>query len=241
MNDKNELFPFPVFEGEQPADKSESSLPSFPEPKPDDQPAEAPLTQQEVAELRSMLEWFKKPQASSAQQAATIAELSSPAISDASKTLIEDWLKLVRDTEEPALAGVASEIAELAQTIDNDKVSTKILMALYGLLPIKKYLRHGTPEQKMFTLSVMGDRFLATINSVAFTERKKLLKSVARALSIACDKFTFIQTEGEVFNPQHHERAPQSPSSGRTIREMRSFLVIETISNKVIRTSQVLT
>lgn len=241
MADKNELFPFPVFEGEPPSDKSESSLPSFPEPKPDNQPAEAPLTQQEIAELRSMLEWFRKPQTSSAQQAATIAELSSPAISDTFRALIENWLKLVEDSEEPALGAVAGEIAELTQTIDSESASTKVLMALYGLLPVKKYLRHGTPEQQMFTLSVMGDRFLTIINSVAFTERKKLLKSVARALSIACDKFTFIQTEGENYNPQHHERAPQSPSSGRTIREMRSFLVIETISNKVIRTSQVLT
>ena len=243
MNNNNDLFPFPVFEDEQPDKKSESSLPSFPEAKPDKTAtaSDSTLTQQEVEELRSMLEWFRNSQTKPAKQAATMVELSSAPRPETHKSIIEMWLKLVAESEEPALATVANEIAETVQTIANANASTKISMALFGLLPVKKHLRHGTPEQQMFALNVMGDRFLSAIASMTFTERKNLLKSVAKALSVACDKFTFIQTEGEIFNPQHHERLPQSVSSGRTIREMHSFLVIETISNKLIRTSQVLT
>lgn len=243
MNDKNELFPFPVFESEQPDAKTESSLPSFPESHQEQSAnaGENSLNQQEIAELRSMLEWFRKSQTKSAQQAATIAELAPHAEHDITRSSPAKWLKFVTDSEDPAIAAIAAEMVELLHTIDAENASAKVSMALTGLLPVKKFLRHGTPEQQMFALTVIGDRFLATISSVAFAERKKLLKTVAKVLSIACDKFTFIQTEGEVFNPQLHERSPQSASSGRTIREMRSFLVIETISNKVIRTSQVLT
>jgi hypothetical protein len=74
-----------------------------------------------------------------------------------------------------------------------------------------------------------------------FPARRKLLKTAASYLSNVSERFSFIQMENENFSMQYHERAPGSSNSGRKIREMTGFLVVEKSTNRVVRIGQVLT
>ncbi len=90
-------------------------------------------------------------------------------------------------------------------------------------------------------LITLGERFLQQLAGVIFAERKRLLKTVARYLSEVSENCSFIQMEGETFNPQYHERAPGSMPSGKSIREMHGFLVTSRSSNQVVKPALVLT
>ncbi len=113
--------------------------------------------------------------------------------------------------------------------------------AVLGVFPLGQTLRHGTPEQRLFTLNALGDRFLAQLAGLTFSSRRQLLKAAAAFLSAASEYYVFLSHEGEPFDAQHHERVAEGGSGGRTVREMRSFLVVRRQGDQVVRLAQVLT
>lgn len=140
------------------------------------------------------------------------------------------------DSSESYLLNDFKEI--LSKTQKN--VEKTLITAFLGVFPCKRFIRHGTPEQKLFFLKVIGDRFLENIAGLKFTERKKLLKLVAKYLSDVSENYTFIPMEGEPFKPMFHERVEGSSSSGLIVKEMRSFLIVDSGSNRIIYTGLVL-
>ncbi|MFZ2956954.1 MAG: hypothetical protein WA705_08705 [Candidatus Ozemobacteraceae bacterium] len=112
---------------------------------------------------------------------------------------------------------------------------------LAGIFPVREFLRHGTPEQRLFTLMALGDRFLTGITGLAFSGRPALIQAVASYLSDVSECATFFAMEGDPFNNQHHERVPGSSPSGRMVREMRGFLVVRRGNNQIIRLGRVWT
>jgi hypothetical protein len=153
--------------------------------------------------------------------------------------LIAHWESL--NLTETCEIEARSHFCEILKTISDNRVLVKIWGAANSLLPVKSNLRHGTPDQKLFMLITLGERFLQQLAGVIFAERKRLLKTVARYLSEVSENCSFIQMEGETFNPQYHERAPGSMPSGKSIREMHGFLVTSRSSNQVVKPALVLT
>ncbi|MFZ5953436.1 MAG: hypothetical protein ACOYXC_22225, partial [Candidatus Rifleibacteriota bacterium] len=129
----------------------------------------------------------------------------------------------------------------LLSEIDNDSSFIRIFAALAGIFPLRKCLRHGTPEQKLFSAIALSDRFLAGISGEQFAGRKRLLKAVGTYFSALSEKYNFLAMENENFSPQYHERIPGSSATGRTIREMQGFLVVHKDTNQIVRTGMVLT
>lgn len=118
-------------------------------------------------------------------------------------------------------------------------VEKNLLIALFGLFPCKRFVRHGTPEQKLFVLKSLSDRFLENIAGLKFTGRKRLLKVITKYLSDVSENYNFISMEGEPFKPTLHERVAGSSMSGLTIKEMRGFLVVDGRTNRIIYTGLV--
>ena len=114
-----------------------------------------------------------------------------------------------------------------------------VITAFLGVFPCKRFVRHGTPEQKLFVLKCLGDRFLENLAGLKFTGRKKLLKVISKYLSEVSENYNFISMEGEPFKPTFHERVAGSSSSGLVIKEMRGFLVVDSRTNRVIYTGLV--
>ncbi|HNX75790.1 MAG TPA: hypothetical protein PLM07_09775 [Candidatus Rifleibacterium sp.] len=255
MSETNELFPFPVAaEDENKATRS-VELPAFPGA------GESPLADDELRDLRSMLKAYRAGRgiaADAGPQGDTLAE-DLPVIPDVAASGSPDavaaipaqaavpggmrpdslWaqFRLSDPVEVEALAVFKEIYGEIAGSDDQ----MRVIWAMAGVFPIKKYLRIGTPEQKLFALNVLGDRFLQGLAGFAHPVRKKLLKAVSRFLSGVSEVYSFLSMEGEPFNPQYHERIAGSATSGRLIREMHGFLVVLREGNRVVRLGQVLT
>ena len=136
-------------------------------------------------------------------------------------------------------AEVLKDFKEMAAKLQGTAEKT-LITAFLGLFPCKRFIRHVTPEQKLFVLKTLSDRFLENIAGVKFQERKRLLKLVAKYLSDISENFTFIPMEGEPFKPIFHERVAGSSTSGFIVKEMRSFLIVDSGSNHIIYTGLVL-
>ncbi len=134
---------------------------------------------------------------------------------------------------------VLNEFKEIAAKLQGS-VEKALITAFLGLFPCKRFIRHGTPEQKLFVLKTLSDRFLESIAGLKFQERKRLLKLVAKYLSEVSENYSFIPMEGEPFKPMFHERVAGSSTSGLVVKEMRSFLIIDSGSNHIIYTGLVL-
>lgn len=254
MSENNELFPFPtVPESGQSsrANKPDSDLPAF----PGSESQEAPLDNGELREIRQFLasrrvqhENPKVPVPEHELPPMSIPTLTSVAVQAETvakperilqQQLTEYWDSL--NLAEPFEIEAKKQLSEIIGTISNIPTLVRVWGAISSLLPIKTSLRHGTPDQKVFTLIILGERFLQLLAGIAFSERKRLLKIIARYLSEASENWSFIQMEGETFNPQYHERAPGSMPSGKTVREMHGFLVTARSSNQVVKIGLVLT
>lgn len=135
-------------------------------------------------------------------------------------------------------ADVLNEFKDIISKVETSAEKT-VITAFLGVFPCKRFIRHGTPEQKLFVLKCLSDRFLENIAGLKFTGRKKLLKVVSKYLSDVSENYNFITMEGEPFKPTFHERVAGSSSSGLTIKEMRGFLVVDSRTNRVIYTGLV--
>ena len=153
----------------------------------------------------------------------------------------QDFLELLDccknyDTSETE---VLREFKEIASKLEIKSEKT-LITAFLGIFPCKRFIRHGTIEQKLFVLKSLSDRFLENIAGLRFPERRKLLKLIAKYFSDISENFTFIPMEGEPFKPTYHERVAGSSSSGLVVKEMRSFLVVDSRTNRIIYTGLVL-
>lgn len=142
--------------------------------------------------------------------------------------------------------GEPTEVEALKAMIDSVKnaegeSAEYLAVAILGLVPCKKFIRHGTPEQKLFVLKTLGDRFLDSIAGVKWADRRKLVKAVANYLSSLSDNHNFIPMEGEAFKPTLHERVVGSSASGAIIKEMRGFLVVTKDANRITYSGLVFT
>lgn len=136
-------------------------------------------------------------------------------------------------------ADALKKMIEYTKSAD-DTSAEFIAVSILGLIPCKKFIRHGTPEQKLFVLKSLGDRFLDGIAGIKWNDRRKLIKVVANYLSSLSENYNFIPMEGEGFNPTLHERV-LGASSGNIIKEMRGFLVVAKGTNRVTYAGVVLT
>ncbi|MBU1106090.1 MAG: hypothetical protein KKB51_05420 [Candidatus Riflebacteria bacterium] len=260
MNDSNELFPFPLVPESGKADNQNSettSLPAFPGSS-DSEESEAPLTSAELRGIRQLLVVSRAnradeeipatpitpvaPVAQITVAPATVAVQAEMAVKPEKilqQQLATCWKNL--RLSEPCEIEVRNQLIEIIENIADMRILSCVWGAANSLLPLKHSLRHGTPDQKIFTLIMLGERFLQSLAGISFNERKRLIKTVARYLSEVSETCSFIQMEGEPFNQQYHERAPGSMPSGKSVREMHSFLVTSRSSNQVVKTALVLT
>ncbi len=240
MNENSELFPFPVESGaeaDENAGKSENSgLPAF--------PGEPPLDDEELRTLRQMLAGYRAangipdPAPSETPGAeAKVVPATESRQDDGGLAMLWSQLKLSDPVEIEALQTFKELFSEI---VDADDL-LKIIWSIAGFFPLKKFLRNATPEQKLFVLNVLGDKFLHGLAGFVHPVRKKLLKAVCRFFSGVSESCSFLSMEGEPFNLQYHERVAGAASSGKIVREMHGFLVVTTDSRRVIRLGQVLT
>jgi len=253
MTDNNSFFPFPVSDGEnKEPEAADSSLPAFPDSPGLDN--SSLFNESEIRDLRKLIELYRQGKllnnatADAAVSERSPLETASPVIAalptqpaDPSLTGLIDEIftgMITSDTvEQEAKVAFKSILAEIL----DHRTRLRAFAALCGIFPVRKSLRHGTPEQRLFALNAMGDRYLESMAGLHFNERKKLLKAVARYLSQISDGFNFIQMEGEAFSSQYHERVPGASAAGKTVREMHGFLIVGRDSNQVVRIGQVLT
>ncbi len=255
MSETNELFPFPTASEDEKKTAGGVELPAFPGT------VEPPLADDELRDLRSMLKAYRAgrsgaadagqpggalaedlptiPDVAVAGSAVTTAAAPIPAAMAGGLRPDSLWaqFRLPDPTEAEALAAFKEIYGEITGSDDQ----ARVIWAMAGVFPIKKFLRIGTPEQKLFVLNVLGDRFLQSLAGFAHPVRKKLLKAVSRFLSGISEVYSFLSMEGEPFNPQYHERIAGSSASGRQIREMHGFIVVLREGNRVVRLGQVLT
>lgn len=255
MSETNELFPFPSVSEDEKKTAGGVELPAFPGT------GEPPLGDDELRDLRSMLKAFRAgrsiaaeagppggaltedlpviPDVAASSSPASVAAMPVQTAAPGGMRPDSLWaqLRLSDPVEIEALAAFKEIYGEIAGSDDQMRVT----WAMAGVFPIKKYLRIGTPEQKLFALNVLGDRFLQGLAGFSHPARKKLLKAVSRFLSGVSEVYSFLSMEGEPFNPQYHERIAGSATSGRLIREMHGFLVVLREGNRVVRLGQVLT
>jgi hypothetical protein len=130
---------------------------------------------------------------------------------------------------------------ELAGRLEDPAAAARVISAVAGLVPMREFLRHGTPEQKLFTLNCLGDRFLNRLSGVRVPVRRELLKAAAKYLTECAENFTFLAMESEPYNNQYHERVDGASASGRTIKEQRGFVVTRRNSDAIVRLGRVLT
>lgn len=155
------------------------------------------------------------------------------------KMLLEMWNSL--PTQPGAEAKACVEIGAILGDIPESSDWYRVFMALAGVCPIRESIRHGTPEQRVFTLTALGDRFLQGISGLAFQHRKPLIKAVGRFFSGIAEGYSFLSAEQDSFDNQFHERVEGASPNGRLIREMRGFLVVRSAGNQVVRSGRVLT
>jgi hypothetical protein len=259
MSDRNELFPFPA-QADESSDQlnqgDKAALPSFPQQSID---TEAPLSQDEIVELRKIMQLFRENNPEKLISTFSVendeevesiepppSQLFSAKTSPATqpdlslKEEISKVLKLTSGTDELDKT-ICDDLVSVLFEIHDKKLLLNLFAAINSAFPMKFFLRNGTPEQKIFALAAVGDKFFHSISGLVFPQRKRLVKVIARYLSEISVSFSFIQMEGENFNPQYHERVPGSSSSSRIIKEMRGFLIVGKDNSQVIRISPVLT
>lgn len=255
MSETNELFPFPTVAEDEKKAAGGVELPAFPVV------GEPPLGDDELRDLRGMLKAYRAGRsvaADAGQQSVALAEdlpvIPDVAVADSAVPaaaasmpaataggLRPDSLWAQFRLSEPTEAEALAAFKEIYGEITGSDDQARVIWAMAGVFPIKKFLRIGTPEQKLFVLNVLGDRFLQSLAGFAHPARKKLLKAVSRFLSGISEVHSFLSMEGEPFNPQYHERIAGSSTSGRQIREMHGFIVVLREGNRVVRLGQVLT
>jgi len=255
MSETNELFPFPVAAEDENKATRGAELPAFPGA------GESPLADDELRDLRSMLKAYRAGRGIAADvvpQGGAVAEdlpeipdvpaagSSATPITAPTQTVVAggmrpDSLWSQFRLSDPVEVEALTAFKEIYGEITGSEDQMRVVWAVAGVFPIKKYLRIGTPEQKLFVLNVLGDRFLQSLAGFAHPARKKLLKAVSRFLSGISEVHSFLSMEGEPFNPQYHERIAGSSTSGRQIREMHGFIVVLREGNRVVRLGQVLT
>jgi hypothetical protein len=254
----DELFPFP---GSTENNEDDSltitpELPDFPEPASEQkQPQEAPeLTAGEIKQLRKIIKHFTDsgllkeskespaPQpvdsSSSAPPATDQSEQQTPSI-DYKQLLLNEITGI--ETQDDAAKKARDSFATILEKFSDPKTLLQVFRSISGIFPIGNSLRHGTPDQKLFALTVLGDRFLQEMAGLHFSQRKDLLKTVSLYLTACSKHYKFIQMENDNFSPQFHERVAGSGTGNRTIREMRGFLIVAQDSNQIVRIGQVLT
>lgn len=263
MSDKNELFPFPPAPpgGEDPASPSAGPLPPFPTfvtsapPSPHAPEAPVPFSDDEVRDLRQVVSLLREGKlgggttAMGSTSPGPTAVLAPPPLAPlpVSPAPEADLKKSILDFF-AGLAGCQPQENEAKQAllqqlrgIGDPTLLLAVVTHLAGVVPLRDCLRHGTPDQKLFTAIALGDRFLQGMSGLAFPQRQSILKTVATLLADVSESTTFLAMEGEPFNPQYHERIPGASASGRVIREMRGYLVIRKASNQVMRLGRVWT
>lgn len=190
------------------------------------------LTQQELVAIRKMIEWFR---------AQNFLGYSLP---EASTELIgkDDMLSLFQSVHiQVSEQKKKKEFQELLWAITSEKMLLQILLPLSSVFPLKYMLRHAPVDQKLFMLTALGEKYLASMSGIWFTSRKKLFKLLAEYFTELSDRFCFLQTEGDIFDSKSHERLSGTSPTGLTIREMRSFLVIDSNTKQVVSLSRVIT
>ena len=152
--------------------------------------------------------------------------------------LLSLWNKAqTRQGEQEAFATVR----KLLEEIPDETLFGKIFSALCLIFPIQNSLRNCTPDQSLSNLINATDRCLALLSGSEFEQRKKLVKSIAKFASEISPSNLFFAHEGEPFNNQQYERAEGGDSTGRTIREVQSFLVVKRENNMIYRPGKALT
>ncbi|GAB4268363.1 MAG: hypothetical protein Kow0029_03690 [Candidatus Rifleibacteriota bacterium] len=263
MSGNNDLFPFPGQTPEQDeSDSNQIDLPVFP---PENENAQDSLSNLEIKEVRSLIQWFRQnhPEVFVADAASKNKKAESaasdkeelpvfPGPTEAQnesgrnqtkfnfREIANKFLDSAQVTEAYEIETRATLKSILAE-ISDDATMLKVWGCIVGVFPARKCLRHGTPDQKLFALVALGDRFLQSLAGEVFTNRKKLLKTIAAYLSAISESYNFIQMENENFSPQYHERVQGSYAGGKTIREMHGFVVVAKDSNQVVRAGLVLT
>ncbi len=251
MTESNDFFPFPVSEGEnqQQTSSAETSLPAFPEIASAD--AQTSLDASEIRDLKKIIDLYRQGKLIKTEKSSETVAEKMP-VEQASAAIIPAPVinPLPQAIDEVLSAFFVSDSIEqeaksafkaILNEISDQRTRMRAFSALCGIFPAKKCLRHGTPEQRLFALTVLGDRYLESMAGLQFNERRKLLKAVARYLSQISDGFNFIQMEGEAFSSQYHERVAGASAGGKTIREMHGFLIVGRDNNQVIRIGLVLT
>jgi hypothetical protein len=268
MSNNNELFPFPGQNDDiDPEVVVKPDLPGFP---PVVSPSDN-LKPEELKKVRNIIELFDKidthkllelaptktaplpvfPEseptphttqpASSQPNPSTIPlKQAKPANSSEMHQHILNFFDGVSVTEVWEITA-RGEFKAVLDSIDDEKTFTNVFAAIAGIFPLKKCLRHGTPDQKLFALIAISDRFLATLSNQVFSTRKRLLKAAGSYLSSISEQYSFLQMENETFSPQYHERVAGSSASGRTIKEMHGYLVVGKDNRQVVRAGLVLT
>lgn len=260
----NNLPDFPLLKQEN---NHNDALPSFPEPDSKEQlnAEELKIVREMISEYKSQktpkmeatIDSVKneRQQTSLPQETLSVSNLfcdepkdSFPAVSAPlipaevpSKDNCISAIQLLEKQKlgDPLEAEALSKMIEFAKSADETS-SEYIAVSILGLVPCKKFIRHGTPEQKLFVLKSLGDRFLDGIAGIKWIDRRKLIKAVANYLSSLSENYNFIPMEGEGFNPTLHERV-LGASAGNVIKEMRGFLVVARETNRVTYAGVVLT
>ncbi len=244
-----------------------AALPGFPETV--NVPASAnadSLTPEEVKDLRRLLQEYRLGKLTSASPKSdppivplplpvmpTIGQemkplLSPPvagtvAVSAAAPTVAEQVLEQVRalDLTIPVEIEMRNELVAALGEINEASTLLGVWSAVAGVFPLRGCLRHGTPEQRLFTLIALGDRFCESLAGMRWPGRQALIKGVARYLSDVSEVCSFLSMEQEPFQPTYHERVLGSSAGNSLIREMRGFLVIRRQNQQVIRLGRVWT
>ncbi len=266
MSNDNELFPFPG-QSDNADVVVKPDLPGFPQ---EEAPTEN-LAPDELKKVRNLIELFARidpkkllelapakaaplpafperetgptapqPPISPGNDPVETSEPAKTAESGGSRQQILNFFDGVSVTEVWEITA-RGEFKAILEGVEDEQTFVRVFAAIAGIFPLKKCLRHGTPDQKLFALIAISDRFLATLSSQIFATRKKLLKTAGTYLSSVSEQYSFLQMENETFSPQYHERVAGSSTSGRTIKEMHGYLVVGKDNRQVVRTGMVLT
>ena len=254
----DELFPFPGSTGNDEDDSLTITpdLPDFPEPASEQkQPQETErLTAGEIRQVRKIIKHFadselfkENEETPAAKQVNSIPSTEPATKQPEQKAPSVNYKQLLLneitgiEAEDDSAKKARDSFAGIIEKISDTKTLLQVFRLISGIFPIGNNLRHGTPDQKLYALTVLGDRFLQEMAGFHFSQRKDLLKAVSLYLTACSKQYKFIQMENDNFSPQFHERVAGSGTGNRLIREMRGFLIVAQDSNQIVRVGQVLT
>lgn len=132
-----------------------------------------------------------------------------------------------------------NEIVSLIENYDEHSIIQAII-SLSAVFPLQNSIRNGTSDEKRFAMITSSDRFLTAMSGLKSDLRKPLVKRIGKYLTDISDKYGFISHEGSQFDNQTYERVEGSSSSGKIIREIHSYLVINKESKMVFRLGRAL-